>query len=254
MKGMCYFTNVVLFSIASEASIWPVHNSTESSSVNDTAMNSLDLQVFAQVPRSRQRRWISQSDMLAILDYHNRVRSTVYPPAANMEYMVWDEDLARSAEAWAGRCLWEHGPPFIMRYQGQNLSVRIGGYRSILQLVKLWYDEVNDYMFPYPRDCNPRCPFRCSGPMCTHYTQMVWATTKKIGCAVQTCYNMVVWGTMWRQATYLVCNYSPKGNWIGDPPYRVGIPCSSCPPNYGDSCRNNQCFPVITSNYMYWFK
>lgn len=42
--------------------------------------------------------------------------------------------------------------------------------------------------------------------------QMVWATTNRVGCAVQTCYNMVVWGAMWRQATYLVCNYSPK--WV----------------------------------------
>lgn len=45
-------------------------------------------------------------------------------------------------------------------------------YRSILQLVKPWYDEVKDYSFPYPRDCNPRCPLKCYGPMCTHYTQV----------------------------------------------------------------------------------
>lgn len=45
-------------------------------------------------------------------------------------------------------------------------------YRSILQMVKPWYDEVRDYAFPYPRDCNPRCPMRCYGPMCTHYTQV----------------------------------------------------------------------------------
>ncbi len=47
-------------------------------------------------------------------------------------------------------------------------------YRSILQLVKPWYDEVKDYSFPYPRDCNPRCPLKCYGPMCTHYTQVSW--------------------------------------------------------------------------------
>lgn len=36
----------------------------------------------------RKRRYISQNDMLAILDYHNKVRGRVFPPAANMEYMV----------------------------------------------------------------------------------------------------------------------------------------------------------------------
>ncbi|KAF0028147.1 hypothetical protein F2P81_019234 [Scophthalmus maximus] len=148
--------------------------------------------------------------MLAILDYHNKVRGKVFPPASNMEYMVWDDTLAKTSEDWAHACLWEHGPPHLLRFLGQNLSVRTGRYRSILQLVKPWYDEVKDYSFPYPRDCNPRCPLRCYGPMCTHYTQMVWATSNKVGCAVHTCHNMNVWGSVWKRATYLVCNYSPN--------------------------------------------
>lgn len=116
---------------------------------------------------------------------------------------VWDESLARSAESWAATCIWDHGPPYLLRYLGQNLSVRTGkwvlamirvtvpghlkrkenlllfffflsvvSYRSILQLVKPWYDEVKDYVFPFPHDCNPTCPMRCFGPMCTHYTQV----------------------------------------------------------------------------------
>ena len=40
------------------------------------------------VPRSRRRRAISNREVNALLDYHNRVRSQVSPPAANMEYMV----------------------------------------------------------------------------------------------------------------------------------------------------------------------
>lgn len=35
-----------------------------------------------------------------------------------------------------------------------------------------WYDEVKDYTYPYPHECNPWCPERCSGAMCTHYTQV----------------------------------------------------------------------------------
>ncbi|KAJ7400664.1 hypothetical protein BTVI_103348 [Pitangus sulphuratus] len=125
----------------------------------------------AKIPKARRKRYISQNDMIAILDYHNQVRGKVFPPASNMEYMVWDETLAKSAEAWAATCIWDHGPSYLLRFLGQNLSVRTGRYRSILQLVKPWYDEVKDYAFPYPQDCNPRCPMRCYGPMCTHYTQ-----------------------------------------------------------------------------------
>ena len=107
--------------------------------------------------------------------------------------------------------------------------------------VQAWYDEVKDYSFPYPQECNPYCPFRCSGPVCTHYTQvamsgsydssfcncitlqwvfsrsflssffqLVWATSSRIGCAINICYNMNVWGQIWAKAVYLVCNYSPK--------------------------------------------
>lgn len=45
-----------------------------------------------------------------------------------------------------------------------------------------------------------------------------------------------------------------RGNWIGEAPYKVGVPCSACPPSYGGSCRNNMCFPSVNSNFMYWFK
>jgi hypothetical protein len=40
--------------------------------------------------------------------------------------------------------------------------------------------------------------------------QIVWATTNKIGCAVNTCQRINVWGDVWENAVYLVCNYSPK--------------------------------------------
>ncbi|XP_052031348.1 peptidase inhibitor 15 [Apodemus sylvaticus] len=248
----------ILLSLLSEARIVVLLNSTDSSlpanNFTDTeAAFSTPLESEG-IPKARRKRYISQNDMIAILDYHNQVRGKVFPPAANMEYMVWDENLAKSAEAWAATCIWDHGPSYLLRFLGQNLSVRTGRYRSILQLVKPWYDEVKDYAFPYPQDCNPQCPMRCFGPMCTHYTQMVWATSNRIGCAVHTCQNMNVWGSVWRRAVYLVCNYAPKGNWIGEAPYKVGVPCSSCPPSYGGACTDNLCFPGVTTNYLYWFK
>lgn len=47
-------------------------------------------------------------------------------------------------------------------------------------------------------------------PYCLFTLQMVWATTNKVGCAVHTCQNMNIWGNVWKQATFLVCNYSSK--------------------------------------------
>nr|XP_023701241.1 cysteine-rich secretory protein LCCL domain-containing 1-like [Paramormyrops kingsleyae]XP_023701242.1 cysteine-rich secretory protein LCCL domain-containing 1-like [Paramormyrops kingsleyae] len=196
----------------------------------------------AEMPRSRGRRAITESDMRLILDLHNKLRGQVYPQASNMEHMVWDTELERSAEAWAYACRWEHGPAHLMGQIGQNLGTHWGRDRPPTFHVQAWYDEVRDYSFPYPQECNPYCPFRCSGPVCTHYTQMVWATTNRIGCAINVCYNMNVWGMIWAKAVYLVCNYSPPGNWYGHAPYKHGRPCSACPSSYGGGCRDNLCF------------
>lgn len=190
----------------------------------------------------RTRRAIEWSDREEILKLHNKLRGEVYPTASNMEYMIWDDELERSATSWAEQCQWEHGPQDLLMSIGQNLAVHWGRYRSPAYHVQAWYDEVKDYTYPYPHECNPWCPERCSGPMCTHYTQLVWATTNRVGCAVHVCPRMNVWGEIWENAVYLVCNYSPKGNWIGEAPYQHGRPCSQCPPSYGGVCRDNLCY------------
>ncbi|XP_062843977.1 cysteine-rich secretory protein LCCL domain-containing 1b [Trichomycterus rosablanca] len=192
--------------------------------------------------KPRGKRAISQSDMQLILDLHNKLRGQVYPPASNMEYMVWDTELERSAEDWAYTCLWQHGPSHLLTQIGQNLGAHWGRDRPPTFHVQAWYDEVQYFSYPYPQECNPHCPYRCSGPVCTHYTQLVWATSNKIGCAINVCYNMNVWGMIWAKAVYLVCNYSPPGNWWGHAPYKHGRPCSACPASYGGGCRDNLCY------------
>uniref|UniRef100_A0A3P8ULB6 Cysteine rich secretory protein LCCL domain containing 2 n=1 Tax=Cynoglossus semilaevis TaxID=244447 RepID=A0A3P8ULB6_CYNSE len=191
---------------------------------------------------NRTRRAIRWSDREEILQLHNKLRGGVYPTASNMEYMVWDDELEQSATHWAEQCQWDHGPEDLLMSIGQNLAVHYGRYRSPAFHVQSWYDEVKDYTYPYPHECNPWCPERCSGPMCTHYTQLVWATTNRVGCAVHVCPRMNVWGDVWENSVYLVCNYSPKGNWIGEAPYQHGRSCSRCPPSYGGGCRNNLCY------------
>uniref|UniRef100_A0A3P8YBY5 LCCL domain-containing protein n=1 Tax=Esox lucius TaxID=8010 RepID=A0A3P8YBY5_ESOLU len=201
-----------------------------------------DLNSTDNTAGSRTRRAIQWTDREEILQLHNKLRGGVYPTSSNMEYMVWDDELERSATHWAEQCQWKHGPDDLLMSIGQNLAVHWGRHRSPAYHVQAWYDEVKDYTYPYQHECNPWCPDRCSGPMCTHYTQLVWATTNRVGCAVHTCARMNVWEEIWENAVYLVCNYSPKGNWIGEAPYQHGRPCSQCPPSYGGGCRDNLCF------------
>lgn len=60
-----------------------------------------------------------------------------------------------------------------------------------------------------------------------HYTQMVWADTSEIGCAV-TYYTTNSSDATWHHFL-LVCNYGPGGNYLGLPLYEVGEACSNCP-------------------------
>ncbi|KAH0617630.1 hypothetical protein JD844_016073 [Phrynosoma platyrhinos] len=57
------------------------NNYTSAEAALNTQLDSTSL------PKTRRKRYISQNDMIAILDYHNQVRGKVFPPASNMEYM-----------------------------------------------------------------------------------------------------------------------------------------------------------------------
>ncbi|NXI58854.1 CRLD2 protein, partial [Chloroceryle aenea] len=200
---------------------------------------------------SRSKRAILFSDRQEILMLHNKLRGQVYPVASNMEYMTWDDELERSAHAWAQQCIWDHGPSSLIRSIGQNLAVHWGRYRSPAFHVQSWYDEVKDYTYPYPHECNPWCPEKCTGSMCTHYTQIVWATTNKIGCAVNVCKQMNVWGEIWENAVYLVCNYSPKKGMFSSTYQRQrGWAELGCPPcSFGGQGRSVSLSPHLDYQY-----
>ncbi|XP_072556395.1 GLIPR1-like protein 1 [Paramormyrops kingsleyae] len=73
--------------------------------------------------------------------------------------------------------------------------------------------------------------------MCGHYTQVVWAESYKVGCAVQTC-SAVKDSPTTGSVIIFVCNYGKAGNRKGAPPYKEGAACSAC---QGDECQSNLC-------------
>lgn len=90
MKTINFFTDLFLIFVASDASAWIIRNATETLAGTNLTINKSEMgdHGLASIPKSRRKRYISQGDMIAILDYHNKVRANVFPPAANMEYMV----------------------------------------------------------------------------------------------------------------------------------------------------------------------
>nr|XP_009510114.1 PREDICTED: glioma pathogenesis-related protein 1-like [Phalacrocorax carbo] len=137
---------------------------------------------------------------------HNKFRSKVNPPASNMFRMSWDAALAKSAKAWAKKCKFKHNihlkvagkmhPTFTT--VGENIWTGTATIFSVDAALSNWFNEVRSYSFSNNK---------CSG-ICGHYTQVVWAESFKVGCAVHFC-NTVEYFPRVVKAAHFVCNYGP---------------------------------------------
>ncbi|XP_036447309.1 peptidase inhibitor 16 [Colossoma macropomum] len=157
-----------------------------------------------------------------IVDLHNKYRSIVEPPAANMIRMTWGEELSLVAELYAAKCIWDHNPE-VQNIMGENLFISTGPF-NVDKALSDWFGEHADYIYD-----NNTCS---DNMMCGHYTQIVWAETTRVGCAAHICET--VKGLFFENAAMLVCNYFPPGNVAGQKPYEAGEPCSKCPEKMKD--------------------
>uniref|UniRef100_A0A4X1W1F8 SCP domain-containing protein n=1 Tax=Sus scrofa TaxID=9823 RepID=A0A4X1W1F8_PIG len=177
---------------------------------------------------------------------HNEMRGKVWPTAANMKHMSWDEALAKTAKAWANKCLFGHNPCLpkslqchpTFQYVGENIwlgPLRIFTPRCA---VEAWYNESQFYDFN---------SLSCS-KVCGHYTQVVWANSYKIGCAVAICPNLGGPNT-----AIFVCDYGPAGNYPNMHPYANGSSCSMC--EDGEICTKKLCplnYCILLTAYPNW--
>ncbi len=165
-----------------------------------------------------------------MLDSHNEWRSSVVPPAADMNRLYWDTEIALNAAAWVASCDpdWPHSPEEsrtgIGGYEvlGENLSYCGGSACSDDPVVMDgsgkgdglgWWDERNDYNLADDT----------SSGITAHYTQMVSSNVYSMGCATQLCGapGPFGWDGEW---WWTICQYGPRGDayWVGNRPYETG--------------------------------
>ncbi len=148
------------------------------------------------------------TELAGITAAHNAVRE-----AHGVPPLEWDPVLAGIAQAWADSCVDVEYPPGLIdhnpnrsdgypTYVGENVFGS-GSVPTGQEVVDLWASEEANYDY----DTNS-C---ADNAMCGHYTQVVWAETTHVGCALGHCpglaYEYVV-----------VCDYGPGGN-DGRQPY-----------------------------------
>lgn len=130
--------------------------------------------------------------------------------AMGVEPLQWDPMLARSARDWARHLArtgkFEHSPedPWYADPEGENLWAGTVDYYQPEAMIGLWRAEKRDFkpgVFPN----NSR-----SGRVenVSHYTQLIWARTGAVGCALE----------RGQEEDFLVCRYSHTGNVLGERP------------------------------------
>ncbi|XP_047405755.1 glioma pathogenesis-related protein 1 [Sciurus carolinensis] len=172
---------------------------------------------------------------------HNKFRSEEGSVDSGFECQIrdfkltWDPALAKIAKAWAKTCQFKHNPQLKSHHSlhpnftslGENIWTGSIQLFSESSAISNWYDEIQDY------DFNTR---RCT-KVCGHYTQVVWANSYKVGCAVQFCPRVSGFESL-SNGAHFICNYGPAGNYPTWP-YKKGGTCSACSPD--DECLENLC-------------
>lgn len=120
--------------------------------------------------------------------------------------LAWDETLARDAAVYAAQLArtnrFEHDRQSGRRpRQGENLWMGTRGAYSFSEMIGLLVDE-RKYFRPgrYPNVSRSGHWSHVS-----HYTQIIWPTSQRVGCATASS----------RANDYLVCRYLPAGNVVG---------------------------------------
>ena len=119
--------------------------------------------------------------------------------------LQWDPALAASAKSYGptlsrlGRL--EHSPRTARAGQGENLWMGTRGAFSPEQMVGGWLSERNEFRPGiFPNVSRTGNWFDVG-----HYSQILWPTTTRLGCAIQSS----------RSWDFLICRYSPAGNMDG---------------------------------------
>jgi hypothetical protein len=135
---------------------------------------------------------------------HNRVRENLAVPPLD-----WDDELAAEAaeyaESLAETRRFQHSQRLAGRpVEGENLWMGTLRAYSYGDMVDAWIDECREFK----RGQFPNLSLTGSWHDVGHYTQMIWAGTKSVGCAIAS--N--------ETDEYMVCRYYPAGNvWGHDP-------------------------------------
>ncbi|KAJ8733234.1 hypothetical protein PYW08_001532 [Mythimna loreyi] len=197
---------------------------------------------------------LSCEQVRAFVDGHNARRYRIargevagQPAASDMNMMVWDEELSAKASRWVKKNLHKHNPDKSVRSKRFTVGENMYRYSTtnpkyVLQpdsALESWFNEHVNYTFGPIQMSDFQKDYQIG-----HYTQMVWSKSVYIGCAISQTFK-----NGWNKF-FVVCNYGPAGNFLGQKPYSESsgrsnkLICDAelndkCDSPYGSKCDKN---------------
>ena len=160
----------------------------------------------------------SNPEELAALQIHNCARKTVDPaPTVAIPNLAWSSTIASTAQTYANQCNYAHSGN---QSYGENIYAAApaapGDSRdtALSDATSSWISEEPDYNYA-ANTCTPTG----NNHTCGHYTQVVWRATTQVGCGAAYCTTNSPFGSNFPTWTFVVCNYSPPGNFNNQRPY-----------------------------------
>ncbi|CAI5489022.1 unnamed protein product [Closterium sp. Naga37s-1] len=174
---------------------------TVTSSVGSSSPHATARMLYVRFPEIRN----DDRDHAHYLDPQNRARAEVGSPA-----LVWDAELQAQAERLAEylaqkegcavRRMKEISGGVNLRWAAESWGVPAEAESTVAEWVR---EKAHYRLEAFPAGC-------AEGRDCTHYTQVVWKKTERVGCGTAMCNEG---GAIW------ACRYFPPGNIEGNRPY-----------------------------------
>ncbi len=146
---------------------------------------------------------LTEKEKQELIEIHNEWREKVNCPPVE-----WSDEIADYAQEWGKHLkelagIYKHRPYSgeWKQIYGENIFSGSEDNYKAKYVVDTWASEIKDY--------NGEAIDNQNYINIGHYTQIVWKTCKKIGCAKIIHHGRSIW----------ICNYSPSGNIMGQKPY-----------------------------------
>lgn len=163
---------------------------------------------------------LSKDLINAFVAAHNaaRARTDLNPqPSPALPQVSWDPILADTAYNYLSKCVASAGASLVDHnldrtadyqalggtdsYVGENIYGTTGTTAAPADAVSAWMSEASSFDYEKPN-------YTTAG----HYSQVVWRSSVRIGCAIVNCPNA-------NDNNTVLCDYAPGGNIPGQKPY-----------------------------------